>query len=316
MGNTCKTELKKPTYMFNNPNDKIGEKKAIKNGCGTEQELLKYIPQNGEYEWAGGEYDYENCCGNDQGYYKRKKYLADNNECCKILNPTIGDKTCDPEFRGPFADGCGTIMENYCINDTEQEAHKNKIFSQSSCSLWCSKNNDNKEICNQRKGELCNDANNIEFPECKQWCLENPGKCDAGMSEYCKKPKNIHDPVCSCINSFIDFKDRDINNPRCVDKNCIVNGYSTAAMLNNKIECQNISCDVYYDMDENKRVNIHENFISQTCGGKTTTPHSILHKIKSHPWFNFHNTMTEEHKRIMIISSLLIVLFLLMVLKK
>lgn len=308
--------MKKPAYMFNDPNDKIDEKKPITYGCGDEYELLKYIPQNGEYQWAGESDDYDPaCCGKPTGHYKRTSYLADNKECCKNLTSTIGNKTCNPAYRGPFTSECDTIMKEYCLDNTP-EAHKNNIFTQPSCSLWCTKNDGTKEICKQKKTTLCNDANNLQSSECKQWCLENPGQCDKGMTDYCVKPENIHDPICTCINSFVDFKDRDINNPRCVDKNCILTGYSTAAMMNNNVKCQNISCDVYYDMHENDRVNIHENYISQTCGGKTTAPHTLVQKLKSHPWFNFHNTMTEDHKRILIVSALLILLFILVSLKQ
>jgi hypothetical protein len=300
--------------MFNDIHDEVGANKRIINGCGTEEELSKYIPQNGEYSYVDGEEDHDNCCGKERGYYKRDGYLADADDCCKNLNPIIDGQTCDPEFRGPFAEKCKETLTKYCSADPEGDAHKNTIFTKPVCKLWCAKNTDNKATCDLKKKTLCDNPDNIKFPECKKWCLEHPGQCDDGMAKYCKEPKNSHDPVCACLHSFVEFKDRKKNNPKCVDNQCIVHGYSTAAMMHSPgVKCENITCSVYYGIDKTDRVNINKNIINQTCGEETTVPHSTLQKIKSHPWFNFSTTLTEEHKKVLIISSLMLLLFIIMI---
>lgn len=131
-----------------------------------------------------------------------------------------------------------------------------------SCLNWC---NHYPEKCFTKKSELCNNPDKItNFPECKQFCLANPGACDVGMKQYCQLSTNINKPECSCINSVLGHYKY---NPMCQDADCIKDGYGTTSMVNSLNEgCTIIDCSVVFDIEKTGNINFQDTTINQRCG--------------------------------------------------
>ena len=58
-------------------------------------------------------------------------------------------------------------------------------------------NKDNFDMC---PTEYCQNPNNVNKTECKNWCNVNPGKCDQAVLSYCSLNKN-DTTFCGCINT-------------------------------------------------------------------------------------------------------------------
>src|SRR3990172_12623687 len=121
-----------PNVANPNPSDQIGQVIEISNGCGpagtVSNYLYNYIPQNGEYQWAGEgsgchycsvEAPIEvscsagcesiKCCSiaGKRGTYQRTGYNADPFTCCSTLpsSSMIGNLTCNPKYNNNYATG-------------------------------------------------------------------------------------------------------------------------------------------------------------------------------------------------------------------
>lgn len=286
-------------YAPVNPEDKIGAVKTIPHGCapagGAFGWMKKYMPSNGEYEWAGeGNYchycsiDYPDsidcesgcadiaCCSilGKRGTYKRKSYNADPKQCClrnaeitSKSNVMIGDLTCDPKYRSPASPDCYPILREYCLNGTTLMTDHSGI-----CRTWCS---NNQKECNSYKSKICNNIDNFnQIPECKTWCAENDGLCDTSGVDYCSKETNKEDDFCSCLNSdLVQYK----FNPLCEDRKCIKNGYATQSMITSRGKgCEIIDCTTYLEMANKGKTDFKNVAIYQHCGDKT--PASVTPK--------------------------------------
>lgn len=326
MGNSCDSKI--PKQYINDPLDKVGTVKRMNDVCAPSGEgskyFLKYIPQNGEYEWHEDNSDKcfycwdkhgkpsvcsKGCSTGTTGKYKRKYYTADPNKCCSLTDSiTLGDHSCDPNYRGPLAEGCKNNMMKKCIegNDTD-------IFHKEECRLFCASDKD--KVCHFRKREICNNPDNEMTSDCLQWCKENPGECDNSMVKFCSLTENINNPLCSCINTFLDvFMDNgDVKkktkfNPLCVDDKCIKSGYATQSMLTSRGNgCEIVNCNVYNLIKDAHKGDINHNSVVQNCGGESTEPHNVKSKIKRFP--EALKTSKNGHiEKILIIFALLIVL--------
>lgn len=225
-------------------------------------------PSNGEFEWGGGgagcklcsgEYGCEcarSAIGGVRPTVRRISYKGDATICCRTSYKTQGNFTCDPAFNRPTNAACITSMYNYCEKDT-------RFFTDAQCASWVNFSAANKESAFSRMQSLANDVTRVEYGWAKDWCMKNPGKCDAMMNAYCKKyPNSEH---CKCINS----KTKQIAgiqfNPACVDEACIKgDAYKTANMLGacniNALECNQ------YNTLINNGVSVASNlYPTQTC---------------------------------------------------
>jgi hypothetical protein len=149
---------------------------------------------------------------------------------------------------------------------------------------YCSRNPDNanSQICHEWYLEnptfraqiaemVCSNPANIEHPKCRDWCKQNPGKCDISAKEYCKKhPK---EQFCACMTSPVTKY-----NPACVDSACISGGYVTASMKT--MPCPNIvDCSTQIELEAGGRASVGN--VVQNCGateqgggGSAPTPSS------------------------------------------
>uniref|UniRef100_A0A6C0JBB3 Uncharacterized protein n=1 Tax=viral metagenome TaxID=1070528 RepID=A0A6C0JBB3_9ZZZZ len=303
MGNSCDSKL--PKQYINDPLDKVGTIKHMNDVCAPSGQgskyFLKYIPQNGEYEWHEDNepadedkcfYCWDNkgktstctkgCSTGTIGKYKRKYYTADQNKCCSLTDSiTLGDHTCDPIYRGPLAEGCKNAMIAKCV-----EGNNTDIFHKEECKLFCAADKDN--ICHNKKRTICNDPNNEMSLDCLQWCQDNPGECDKSMIKFCSLTENLHNPLCACINTFLDvFMDNGESsiktkyNPLCVDDKCIKSGYATQSMKTSRGQgCEIVNCSVYNIIKDAHKGDINHNSVVQSCGGKSTKPHKIESKVR------------------------------------
>lgn len=120
-------------------------------------------------------------------------------------------------------------------------------------------------LCKSRIAKHC--STNLNDPFCKAWCKQNPELCDNVVIDYCRR--NPTDPYCSCINS----KASGIANPKCVDRNCITNGYLTTSMISTPCPAQ-VDCRMYVALS-NSGVNIASQVpIQQNCGDVYDGPRS------------------------------------------
>lgn len=273
MGNCSTLE---PKQSFSNPDDPIGTKYEIVDGCGpmgtVKNHLQKYIPQNGEYDWAGegntcyycsirpgkkmtcsSGCDSKACCSiiGKGGTYKRTRYLADPVQCCLKSVPTISDKTCDPKYRNPKSEACFSAIKNYCIEG-------DRLFTDNVCQSWCA---NNQQECFLYKQRLCDKSIANKF--CKDWCMQNHGYCDNSFKAYCDTTTINSDPSCACIKSdLIKYK----YNPLCEDRTCIGSGYQTSSMISSLGSgCQIVDCGVYFDVAAQGSVIFDDVNIEQKC---------------------------------------------------
>jgi len=280
MGAGCSTT--DPTMPAVNPSDAIGQVLNINGGCapsGTAQNYLgSFVPNNGEYEWAGEGPGCHYCstqapravgcssgCASVQccsimgssGTYKRTKYGADPVQCCLQSASMIGNQTCDPQYRVPTSTACYDAIKAYCIQG-------DNLFSQNVCQSWCSSN---PTECQSYKESYCNQNANVSSSYCQTWCMDNMGSCDNSMDWWCAQSANQKDPKCSCINSdLIQYQ----YNPLCDDKNCIDTGYQTNSMVNARGSgCQIVDCSTYFNVQAGGNVTFDDVNIAQRCGTPT-----------------------------------------------
>ncbi len=291
--------------MQNNPNDKIGEIKTIKNGCallGSEQAYLgDKIPQNGEYEFSGaGNYCHYcsdspgnlttspwcdgTCCPilGGQGQYKRVRYLADTATCCVTGHDTVGNLTCDPADLVIGAPQCDNPMLDYC-KDTV-------LFNDGRCSAWCAQS---PTQCLAKKANYCNNSANVGKQECQQFCASNPGQCDTAMDTWCNSPENVHKPICACYDPFLKEEysaQLKSYNPKCWDRRCETSGYHSTVLMAEACP-DTVNCSVYNSIEgSQQRATIVGNTVVQKCGTESekakivTGPDGKLYTAKS--WWN------------------------------
>lgn len=269
-----------------NPDDQIGVQTSIVGGCAPAgsgiSSLSAYIPQNGEYEWAGEgnscyycSFDSPNsidcstgcanisCCAivGTEGTYKRKSYNADPTQCCIQGVSMIDNTTCDPKYRNPKSTSCYDALKQFCTQG-------DKIFTEGVCQTWCANNLDE---CKLLKSQICNDPARFGNGYCKDWCLQNNGLCDTSVNSFCVSD-TTNDSICACLKSdLIKYK----YNPVCEDKACIDNGYQTSSMLSSRGSgCQIVDCTTYFNIVAGGKVQFEDVTLQQRCGsssGGTTT---------------------------------------------
>jgi len=206
---------KNPKKQKNNPNDKLNSKITIPDACGlagtASNSLSQYIPDNGEYEWAGEgsgcHYSSRNpgramscsagCTGpvlkltcsiaGKKGTYKRTSYKANEKDCCLGKgNPdgTLGKYTCHPDARTIHSSRCIPYLKKLC------ESNDN-IFKKANCINFCGKSQNN-EFCDSQKIKYCNSSDKLKNNKnCTEWCKINSKKCASGIQDYCSNSDNL-----------------------------------------------------------------------------------------------------------------------------
>ena len=133
-----------PTFLSNVPDSPIGATINLAGAC-SGQVLSQWCPQNGEWSavnaggCSGRNCDYcrvgggfttgnqggcDGVCCNIAGNgvvtgCRRTSYKADPVACCMANGvKTIGDVTCDPQYRGMAASGCLNVMVQHCGANT------------------------------------------------------------------------------------------------------------------------------------------------------------------------------------------------------
>lgn len=206
-------------------------------------------------------------------YYKRIRYLGNKKKCClksnyednKINydihgNHTKALLTCDPKFLKYSSLNCREVKDTYC-------SVNNNIFTKDICKQHCEHAWVN---CINIKKEICNDpirfANNRKY--CDNFCLQYEGHCDDSILNFCEKKENQNEKICSCVNSIYKNKEFQGINPKCVDKECMVHGYSTMALKNttNKTSCPTINCQLI--VNSKMDLNMKNNILRNSCGMK------------------------------------------------
>ncbi len=285
MGGSCSIQGVK--QMTNNPDWKIGQQVNINPGCGyagtAQNSLQKYIPNNGEYVWAG-----ENggchfcgappnqiscstgctggCCAiiGAQGSFKRVSYNANPLQCCLKQTKVIGNVTCDPKYRLNTKPDCRPLLQKYCEDP--------KNFPNSTCQPFCS-----------------------------QELAANRSTCDVAAQNYCNA--NPSDPHCGCLNppekiNEIRKEYGDIvGDITCWYDGCQIskNPYMTLAMKNVKDNCKTTNC-IIKDINVETNGKINNLNIMNKCGIPPPVPEQEHHPEEHHPEENYpEENYPEEH---------------------
>jgi len=115
-------------------------------------------------------------------------------------------------------------------------------------------------------------SNNLTKPECRTFCLANPGACDSGVQAYCKR-SDKDTQFCSCVTSPAAAYDG--LNPVCVDNDCKTSAsYRTAAMKQIN-QCVSVNCNIIQNLTAGGNFKFTDNVIKQNCGASgpgTSTP--------------------------------------------
>ncbi len=218
----------------------VGETKQSSSGCcpsipgvgggsGYEQCVAKGFdfPQNGEFQFALG----GSCglCSNIGSYgcgctgsgsiggslpaVQRINFNADPIACCldNTGSPLQGNNTCDPQYRGPYATGCASVIQKYCDNSQN--------FFTDTCKQW---------LKNQAR-------------------TSNGAVVDTLANKYC--PAST-DPLCACFNSKLPAAwANDVTKTalfRCLDPTC-QGGSNPLALKPFNLVCPNSYVDCQQD---------------------------------------------------------------------
>jgi hypothetical protein len=241
-------------HAQNNPDDKIGQVIAIDPGCGlagtAQNSLGSYIPNNGEYVWAGegnschycsteppkeiscsSGCDGIGCCAiiGAKGTYKRKSYNANPIDCCLKQVKTIGNETCDPVYRSNTKDDCRTIIKNYCEIPTN--------FPNGTCQQFCSQEQtQGRATCDTAVQNYC--KSNPQNPHCQ--CLLPPEKIEEIRKNYGDIVGDItcwYDGCQISKNPYMTLNMRNVKN-NCKTTNCIIRDINVTT--NGKVSDLNI----------------------------------------------------------------------------
>ena len=218
--------------------------------------------------------DNSNKCDPSKGYneyYKRMRYLGNQNICCfkndiqndKVHYDLNGDQkdnlTCHPNFLKHGSLDCRSVKNKFCSLNSN-------IFTDERCKEHCTMS---KLDCYDIKKEICNNPNKYKNNKkyCDTFCLENEGHCDNSIINFCKIKKNFKEPICSCVNSIFKNPEFQGINPKCIDKECMIHGYSTMALKNttNKTTCPQVNCQLIVQ-NSGLEFNLKNNILKNNCG--------------------------------------------------
>ena len=203
-------------------------------GCGpqgslsiTEQRLRERgfnYPPNGEFQFTSGPGcpmcsnipDYGCECSDATGDGRsvpgwrpaltRLSFGADKTQCCLGTTNIIGDKTCDPIYRGKAKAACKDVLRAYCDNATN--------FFTPTCKEWVG--NLNEQLKNQLAQKYCPGSTN---QWCACWNLTMPPDWKGTTKESlvrCLSPKCNNNDLAlqpfglNCPTSFVECQQNDI----------------------------------------------------------------------------------------------------------
>jgi hypothetical protein len=211
-----------------------------------------FIPPTDEYEY-GPQIQGARACNHSDGLYgvdqsqcigrtvagraptMRRKivagYTAAKDKCCVGL--TDGIKTCDPNYSGPAASGCGDVYRNICGTNPLDPR----------CATWGGTSAPNKAMYRQFLTDYC--GRNIGSTECQQAILREDISVDSQYSLYCDSHPSL--PFCACKlpSKLSDPKyaeDVISQTPSCYNGQCIAAGYKTAGQKNQKCPTSITAC--------------------------------------------------------------------------
>ena len=288
-----------------NPNDQINQIKTISQGCGpmgtVKNHLHRYIPQNGEYAWAGEgpvchyvgvDAGKEMTCSagcsaafrcaivGKRGTYKRVAYKGDERRCCteRPSSRMINGKTCHPNTQNMTSNTCKPHIERICRQGEN-------IFNNTLCKNYCIANG---AFCNAVKSGYCNDINNISKPNCKKWCDSNVNACKNAIENYCRQTNRVFTDAkcrdycasnqawCKGIKTNFCNNPANFGSPECHNfctndhaacRTTIENHCRTNSNIFNKPICQNYCAKnkSWCDDIKSKHCNTPANTSSETC---------------------------------------------------
>ncbi len=120
---------------------------------------------------------------------------------------------------------------------------------------------------------------------CKEWCSDNPGKCDDSVMAYCNSVAYVtrlaggakKDPLCGCLRPHSSRFFAAGTNPVCYDKKCFRHGYRTVNMAvppyGTASPCPSvINCIQTIDVEGSNNI-ISDVRLSQDCAPKPKPKH-------------------------------------------
>ncbi len=258
-----------PKFGFN-PDDPVNVAMDVPGACLPEKDISQLAAQmnnNGEYSFLGAG---DTCQCGRRAMFKRTAYKADPLQCCLSNASTIGNYTCDPQYRNGTSTACASIMSTFCSDPSN-------ALSDPGCTAWCAVN---PAVCAQSKANACDTLDALtNTPGCLDFCLKNPGMCDSGMVAYCAVPKNSSTAACKCLNSVLVDKKY---NPLCGDNACISGGYATSSMLTSRGSgCTIVDCSSYFNIKDANVVNMSGTRIEQQCGDKSASSGSLSSNVSA-----------------------------------
>lgn len=185
---------------------------------------------------------------------RKRTWDEHSTQCCARL---LGSGEC-PGFYGPNShSGCDQYMLGYCAANPDQ-------MGSGVCAEWYLPQKSREDTV---KKAVCNRADNLGHPACREWCRQHPGECDAGAIAYCSE--NPADILCACLTSPVTRY-----NPACVDAKCIagvmpgsegIGGYVTASMTSKP--CPDIvDCSTQVELESGGRTTTGSINVAQNCG--------------------------------------------------
>lgn len=134
-------------------------------------------------------------------------------------------------------------------------------------------NNPNDSYVVSRLSDYC--SNNLTDPECRQFCLANPGACDSGVQSYCAR-SDKDKQFCACVTSPATAYDG--LNPVCVDNDCKTSASYRTAAMKQITQCVSVNCNIIQNLTAGGNFKFTDNVIKQNCGASgpgTSTPDSV-----------------------------------------
>lgn len=186
---------------------------------------FKY-PNNGEFDFAlgsgcsmcsdvGGGYGCEcggpcggEAIGGSRPAVVRTAYLADKTQCCLQGTAIIGDKTCDPAYRGMGTPACKEVLRQYCDNAGN--------FFNPTCKEWVGNLNEQatnqlaQKYCANSQDEWCACFTATVPPEWKGTTKEALFRCLDPKCQGGNNPNALRPYALTCPTSFVECQQNDI----------------------------------------------------------------------------------------------------------
>ena len=113
-------------------------------------------------------------------------------------------------------------------------------------------------------------AERMNDPECQNWCVNHPGKCDTASRAFCDAAENKDSDFCSCFSNPEDVPNWFL--PWCHLSKCRSHGYRTQAHVDDQCNLKVVDCSQQVLLEDFNTADLDNITFEQDCGIESTQP--------------------------------------------